>query len=115
MFQVCTKKQHTTEVLTLAGPFDRRITPGIQILILLAQNTPDYHLILDCSHITSIDPLSFRRFIRWYRNNKSEHVKVSIVQPLAPILKQFHVWHVSEYVQIFSSLEEATWDSTAYS
>jgi anti-anti-sigma regulatory factor len=115
MFHVREQQHHTTEVLTLAGPFDRRVTPGIQILILLAQKIPPYHLILDCSHITSIDALSFRRFFRWYRKMKSDRVQVSIVKPLAPILKQFHVWHVSECVQVYSSLEEATWNSTTYS
>ena len=106
---------HTTEVLTLAGRFDRRMTPGLQVLILLAQKTGGYHLILDCSHITSIDELSFRRFFRWYRKMKSDHVQVSIVKPLAPIWTQFHLWHASEAVQVYASLEEATWDCTAYS
>jgi anti-anti-sigma factor len=115
MFQVREQYQHTTEVLTLAGSFDRRITPGIQILILLAQKTDGHHLILDCSHITDIDSSSFRRFFRWYHNLKADHVQVSLVKPLVPILKKFLLWNVSESVQIYATLEEATWNNTVYS
>ena len=115
MLQLREQHQLTTEVLTLPGWFDRRITPGIQILILLAQKTDGYHLILDFSRVTTIDSLSLRRLFRWYRNMNSDHVQVSIVKPLVPIWTPFHVWHVSDCVQIYSSLEEATWHSTAYS
>ena len=116
MFQVREQQPSlTTEVLTLAGRFDRRLTPGLQVLILLAQKSGRHHLILDCSHITYIDSHSFRRFFRWYRHIKSDHLQVSIVQPLAPILTQFHTWHASELVRIYTSLEESAWDSTAYS
>ncbi len=116
MIQLREQHQLTTEVLTLTGWFDRRITPGIQVLILLAQKTDHkQHLILDFSRVTTIDSLSFRRFFRWYHNMKSDHVQVSMVKPPAPIWTPFHVWHVSDHVQIYSSLEEATWQSTAYS
>ncbi len=114
MFQVREQHPYTTEVLTLTGPFDRRITLGIQILILLAQKTGQSQLILDFSNITSIDSHNFRKFFRWYANMKSNQVEVSLVKPQEPIWTQFHVWHASELVQIYSSLEEATWNTTAY-
>ena len=106
---------HTTEVVTLARRFDRRMTPGLQVLILLAQKTGRYHLILDFSHITNIDSRSFRRFFHWYHIIKSDHLQVSLVKTQTPIWTPFHLWHVSELVQIHVSLEEATWNSTAYS
>jgi anti-anti-sigma factor len=115
MFQVREQYQHTTEVLTLTGQFDRRITPGIQVLILLAQKTGPCHFILDCSHITDIDSSSFRRFFHWYRTMKADHLQVSLVKPQATIWTQFHLWHASEVVQVYGTLEEATWDSTGYS
>jgi anti-anti-sigma regulatory factor len=115
MLQVREQHHHTTEVLTLTESFDRRITPGIQVLILLAQKTDGHHLILDCSHITNIDSTSFRRFFRWYDNMKSHRVQVSMVKPLAPIWAQFHWWHAAELVQIYATLEEATWNNTVYS
>ena len=106
---------HTTEVVTLARRFDRRMTPGLQVLILLAQKTGIYHLILDFSHITDIDSRNVRRFIHWYHSMKSDHLQASLVKPQATIWTQFHLWHLSELVQIHVSLEEATWNSTAYS
>ncbi len=115
MLQAREQYQHATEVLTLAGPFDRRITPGIQILILLANKIDGYHLILDCSHVTDIDPNSFRRFFHWYRTMKADHLQVSLVKPQATIWTQFHVWHATDVVQVYATLEEATWDSTSYS
>lgn len=104
----------TTEILTLTGRFDRRLTSGLQILILLAQQTGQSRFILDFSSTTDIDANSFRRFFRWYRTIKSDQVQVSLVRPRESIWTQFHVWHSSEIVQIFSSLEEATWKTTAY-
>jgi anti-anti-sigma regulatory factor len=115
MLQDCEQHHHTTEVLTLAGRFDRRISPGIQILILLAQKTGPCHFILDCSHITDIDSLSFRRFFRWNHNMKSDQLQVSLVKPLVPILKKFLLWNVSESVQIYATLEDATWNNSVYS
>jgi len=106
---------HTTEVLTLVGRFDRRLTPGLQVLILLAQKSGCYHLILDFSQIIDIDSRSFRRFFHWYHSMKSDHLQVSLVKPQATIWTPFHLWHVSELVNIHVSLEEATWNSTAYS
>ena len=72
-------------------------------------------LILDCSHITDIDSSSFRRFFHWYHTMKFDHPQVSLVKPQASIWTQFHLWHVSEGVQVYASLEEATWYGTAYS
>jgi anti-anti-sigma factor len=115
MLQVREQYPQTTEVLTLTGQFDRRITPGLQVLILLAQKTGRYHLILDFSRVTDIDSTSFRRLFHWYHTMKSDHLKVSLVKPRAPIWTQFHLWHVSKVVQVYASLEEATWDSTGYS
>lgn len=114
MLQDCEQYPHTTEVLPLAGRFDRRITPGLQVLIMLAQKKGPCHIILDCSHITHIDSTSFRRFFCWYHTMKVDQLRVSLVKPLAPIWTQFHAWHVSECVQVYPSLEEATWHSTAY-
>ena len=114
MLQVHEQHPCTTEVLSLTGRFDRRITPGIQVLILLAQKTDGHHLILDFSCVTHIDSHSFRQFFRWYDNMKSEQVQVSLVKPREPIWTQYHVWHASELVQIYTSLEEATWNTTAY-
>ena len=87
------------------------MTPGLQVLILLAQKTGCSQLILDCSQVTDIDSNSFRRFFRWYHSMKSDQLQVSMVKPLAPILTQFHLWYISEFVQVYASLEEATWDS----
>jgi len=112
MLQVREQYQDTTEVLTLTGQFDRRITPGLQVLILLAQKTGRDHLILDFSHVTDIDSTSFHRLFRWYHTMKSDHLKVSLVIPRSPIWSQFHLWHVSKVVQVYASLHEATWDST---
>ena len=114
MVQVHEQHPYTTEVLTLNRRFDRRITPGIQILILLAQKTGHPHLILDFSHVTNIDSPDFRKFFRWYDNMKSDQVQISLVKPREPIWTPDHVWHASELVQIYSSLEEATWNTTAY-
>lgn len=114
MLQIYEQYPCTTEVLTLTGRFDRRLTPGIQILILLAQQTSQARLILDFSSTTNIDANSFRRFFRWYRTMKSDQMQVSLVKPREPIWTQFHIWHSSEIVQIYSSQEEATWNTTAY-
>ena len=90
MLQVREQHHHTTEVLTFTGSFDRRITPGIQVLILLAQKTDGHHIILDCSHITNIDSTSFRKFFHWYRTMKADHLQVSLVKPQATIWTQSH-------------------------
>ena len=81
MIQVRELHPPTTEVLTLTGPFDRRMMPGLQVLILLAQKTAHHHLILDCSQVTNIDSGSFQRFFSWYRTMKAEHLLVSLVKP----------------------------------
>ncbi len=114
MFQVHEQHPSTTEVLTLTGVFDHRTTPGIQILMLLAQKTGHSQLILDFSSVTGIDSHNFRKFFRWYANLMSDQVQVSLVNEREPIWTQFHVWHTSELVQTYSSLEEATWHTTAY-
>ncbi len=114
MIQIHEQLPSTTEVLTLTGSFDRQITSGIQILIMLTQKTAQAQLILDFSRVTDIDSRSFRRFFLWYSNMKSSQMQVSLVKPREPIWTQYHVRHASEFVQIYSSLEEATWNTTAY-
>jgi len=115
MLQVREQQHHTTKVFTMTGRYGRRTTPGLQVLILAAQKTGSHHIILDFSGVTEIDSTSFRRLFSWYHNMKSDHVQVSIVKPPAPIWTPYHLWHVSESVQIYASLEEATWGSTANS
>ncbi len=114
MLQVYEQHACATEVLTLPGRFDRQITPGIQIPILLAQQTGQSQLILDFSSVTNIHSHIFRRFFRCYDNMKSDQLQVSLVKPPEPIWTPFHEWHAAELVQIYSSLEEATWQTTAY-
>ena len=114
MLQVSEQQHHTTKVFTLTGQYGRRTTPGIQVLILAAQKTGSHHIILDFSGVTEIDSTSFQRLFSWYHNMKSDHVQVSIVKPPAPIWTPYLLWHVSESVQMYASLEEATWGSTAY-
>ncbi len=115
MFRIHQQHPYTTEILTLPSSFDRRITPGLQILILLAQKTSHSQLILDFSCVSNIDSTSFRRFFSWYDTIKSDQVRVGLVKPQAPLWTQFHVWHASELAQIYFSLEQATWNTTAYS
>jgi len=115
MFQVQDQHPHTTEVLTLTEEFDCRITPGLQVLILSAQQSGRSHLILDFSNVTDIDSNSFRRFFCWYRNIMSDQLQISLVKPRAPIWTQFHSWHASDFVQGYASLQEATWNSAGYS
>jgi len=115
MLQVREQQHHTTKVFTLIGRYGRRDTPGIQVLILAVQQTDYHHIVLDFSRVTEIDSISFRRLFSWYHNMKSDHVQVSIVKPPAQIWTPFLLWHVSESVQIYASLEEVTWGSTAYS
>jgi len=107
MFQVREQHHHTTEVLTLTGPFDRRSTAGIQILILAAQNTGCHHIVLDFSRVTEIDSTSLSKLFLWCHNMKPHQGEVCVVKP-PPYIRYHEDWaHLSEIVPIYGSLDEA--------
>ena len=115
MLQVSEQQHHTTKVFTLTGQYGRRTTPGIQARILGAKEMGIHHIILDFSRVTEIDSTSLSKLFSWYHNMKSDHVQVSMVKPPAPIWTPYYLLHVPYSVQIYASLEEVTWGSTAYS
>lgn len=115
MLQVREHQHHTTRVLTLTGPFDRKTTPGIQVLILAAQQTGSHHIVLDFSCVTEIDSTSLRKLFLWYHNLKPYHVQVSMVTPPTPLWNQVDMGHVSALIPIYASQEEATWNNVPFS
>ena len=115
MLQVREQQHHSTKVLTFTGQFGRREMPGIQVLILAAQQSGSYHIILDFSGVTEINSTSLHKLFLWYQNMKPSQVQVSMVIPPTPIWNQFDMGHISELVPIYASTEEATWNNVACS
>ncbi len=109
------KQQHQVKVLALTGQFNRDDKTGIQVLILGAKEMGCHHIILDFSGVKAIDPKGLNTLFLWYHNMKPSQVQVSIVIPPTPIWNQFDMGHISEFVPIYASTEEATWNSGAFS
>jgi anti-anti-sigma factor len=107
MLHVREHQHHTTRILTLTGRFDRRTTPGIQVLILAAQKTGSHHIILDFSGVTEIDSKGIKTLLLWYHKMKLTHLKISVVKP--PAYLRYHLaWaDLSENFSIHASEEDA--------
>ena len=115
MLQVQEHQHHSTKVLTLTGQFTRDTAIGIQTRILGAKEVGCQHVILDFSGITDIDSRGIGELLYWFHNMKPYFVQVSIVNPPTPIWNQLDMGHVSEFVPIYASEEEATWNNVPYS
>ena len=115
MLQVREHQHHSTKVLTLSGHFTRDTTMGIQARILSAKEVGCQHVILDCSGLTEIDSKGIGELLFWYHNLKPYYVQVSLVNPPSSIWNQLEMGHVSEYVPIYGSQEEATWNNLPFS
>ncbi len=113
MLQVRERQHHSTKVLTLTGQFTHDTTTGIQAKILGAKEVGYQHVILDFSGISEIDVRGIGELLFWYHNRKPNFVQVSIVNPPTLIWNQLDLGHVSEFVQIFASQEEATWNKVS--
>jgi len=103
MLQVREQQQHQTKVLVLTEQFDRRTTPGLQVLILAAQNTGCHHIVLDFSGVTEIDSTSLSNFFLWCHNMRSTLAQISIVKPTAHLQNHLDWAHLSEIVPIYEA------------
>ena len=115
MLQVREHQHHSTKVLTPTGQFTHDTAMGIQARTLGAKEVGCQHVILDFSSLTEIDPRGIGELLYWYHNVKPYYVQVSIVNPPTPIWNQLDLGHVSEFVPIYDSKEEATWNNVPYS
>ena len=107
MLQVREQQHHSTKVLFLTGHFTHDTAIGIQARILGAKEVGCYHIILDFSGLTEIDPRGIGELLYWYHNMKPYYVQVSIVNPPTPIWNQLDLGYVSEFVPIYESEQEA--------
>jgi len=111
MLQVSEQQHHNTKVLTLTGQFCRNTNTGIQARILGAKQMGYQHVILDFSGLTEIDSTGLGELFLWYHHMRPlmipHLVQISIVKPPTHIWNQLDLGHVSEFVPIYESLEDA--------
>ncbi len=115
MLQVREQQHRQTKVLTLAGPFTRYTTTGIQARIWAAKESGCYQIILDFSGVTQVDSTGLGELFLWYHNMRPHHLHISIVKPPTSIRNHLDWSHLSEIIPIYASEEEAAGHIKLYS
>ena len=107
MINVRETKFTNITLLTLDGPFDQHSTPGIEMLIVGAQELGHKHIILEFSGVTGIDSIALMQLYFWYHKMQPHQVDISIVNPQPRIREVLEQSHITELIPISSSDLEA--------